>query len=46
MRLKHLFIGLLASVFAIGSFLEVATADLKFPMLSISYGSLCTEWYT
>ena len=33
MGLKKMMVGLLGSVIAIGGFLEVATADLKFPML-------------
>ena len=39
MRLKHLLTGIAASVIAIGSFLEVATADLKFPMLVYRTGA-------
>ena len=33
MGIKKMMVGFLGSVIAIGGFLEVATADLKFPML-------------
>ena len=46
MRLKKLLLGLLGSVIAIGSFLEIASADLKFPMLVYRTWGLCTEWYS
>ena len=39
MRLKKLLLGLLGSVIAIGSFLEIASADLKFPMLVYRTGA-------
>ena len=39
MRLKKMIVGLLGSIIAIGGFLEVATADLKFPMLVYRTGA-------
>ena len=33
MRIKQLLIGITASVIAISSYVEIAVADLKFPML-------------
>ena len=39
MGLKKMMVGLLGSVIAIGGFLEVATADLKFPMLVYRTGA-------
>ena len=39
MRLRKMMVGLLGSIIAIGGFLEVATADLKFPMLVYRTGA-------
>ena len=39
MGLKKMMVGFLGSVIAIGGFLEVATADLKFPMLVYRTGA-------
>ena len=33
MRIKQLLIGMIASVIAVSSYVEMAIADLKFPML-------------
>ena len=46
MRLKKMIVGLLGSIIAIGGFLEVATADLKFPMLVYRTGAYAPVSYT
>ena len=39
MRIKQLLIGITASVIAISSYVEIAVADLKFPMLVYRTGA-------
>ena len=39
MRIKQLLIGMIASVIAVSSYVEMAIADLKFPMLVYRTGA-------
>ena len=46
MRIKQLIIGVTAAIIAISSYVEIAIADLKFPMLVYRTGAYAPVRYT